>query len=74
MIEKYYWVSYVTWNEESQFYRDKVISLHPFEFIDKQRQAFKRQSLYKGKCDVTLLNYKEISREEYAMYNCTKDK
>ncbi|MDB5288531.1 MAG: hypothetical protein JWR05_3480 [Mucilaginibacter sp.] len=65
-MKKYYWYSYVRYwfnseNHEQFFYEDILEDVHPFEQIDHMDRE---DSRYEN----CLLNYKEISKEEFDLF------
>lgn len=62
-MNKYYWISVKEKSFTGAFEYDKVIDVHPFTWRHQQKEQYlpERQFL--------ILNWKEITKEEYKLYN-----
>jgi hypothetical protein len=60
-MEKYYFISYVTKRLGKEFFDCAVIEEHPFSWL--------KTSLLETNFKRVLVGWKEISREEYDLYN-----
>lgn len=62
-MNKYYWISVKEKSFTGDFEYDTVIDVHPFTWRHQQRNQYlpERQFL--------ILNWKEITKEEYELYN-----
>ena len=66
--EKYYWISTVTENtaQNTYHYNNRVITSHPFqEMSDYKNDTEGGGDTYR----TTMLNYKEITKSEWELFN-----
>ena len=65
VVNKYYWISVKEKSFTGEFEYDKVLDVHPFTWRHQQRDQYlpERQFL--------ILNWKEITKEEYELYQTT---
>lgn len=66
MEKTYYWVCIQFQSEVSSNSFESVIDDHPFRVVRGFKQHYQEQS--QNTIDVVLLNYKEITEEEYHMF------
>lgn len=60
-MQKYYWICYEQITRFGTTKYNDVFKEHPFKAIERKRQNEKGH--------FTLINYKEITKEEYEMFN-----
>lgn len=61
IMEKYYFISYVTKRLGREFFDCSVIEEHPFAWL--------KTSLFETNFKIVLVGWQEISKEEYDLYN-----
>ena len=59
---KYYWMSYQSARSLATSVGDIVTTVHPFEFVGEIKLK------YGDDTSVAIVNYKEITREEYKLF------
>jgi hypothetical protein len=60
-MDKYYWVCWEWENTLGKYIVDDVFTEHPFKVIKDKRRKLKGH--------FTIMNFKEISKEEYEMFD-----
>lgn len=60
-MSKYYFVTYITKRLGKQFFDSTVIDEHPFMWL--------KRSQSESNAKIVLVNWREISEEEFHMYN-----
>jgi hypothetical protein len=66
MEKTYYWVCINFQSEESSNHLESVIDDHPFRVVYGFKKHYQEKS--QNTIDVVLMNYKEITEEEYNMF------
>jgi len=66
MEKTFYWVCINFQSEESSNNLESVIDDHPFRVVHGFKKHYQEKS--QNTIDVVLLNYKEITEEEYNMF------
>ncbi len=61
MEPKYYWINYSIHTADHSSQYDECIDVHPFNYLQETMKSTTKK--------VVINNWKEISKEEYDMYN-----
>jgi hypothetical protein len=66
MEKTFYWVCIKFQSEEGSHYMESVIDDHPFRVVHGFKKYYQETS--QNNIDVVLMNYKDITEEEYNMF------